>query len=46
MKFSRRNFLGTTSILFGSMLMFTTPLVRWTEMPALLAVTTATADES
>jgi len=45
MKFSRRNFLGSTSILFGSMLIFTTLLGRWTGTPALLAVTTATADE-
>jgi hypothetical protein len=45
MKFSHRNFLGATSILFGSMLMFTTLMGRWMETPALLAVPTATAEE-
>src|SRR5689334_21978974 len=47
MKFSRRNFLGSTSILFGAHLMemLTTPLVRWTRKPPLLAATTAPPDE-
>lgn len=45
MNFSRRDLLGSTAILFGSVLMFTIALGRWTGTPAVLAVIAAAPDE-
>jgi len=48
MKFSRRNFLGSSAVLLGSRILdvLTTPLWRWTGIPVLQAATAPHPEES